>query len=136
MTKEFLIGFTVGAGVGMLFAPRSGQVTRSKLRTRGEQRIANSEPQSPRSLPPSSPSASVPAELAQDQSVAEVLNHARKAELTRVKGIGDVTAKRIIKNRPYANPEEAVREEVIPEETLEKVKEQLVDKKTDAESAA
>lgn len=144
MTKEFLIGFTVGAGLGVLIAPRSGQDTRSKLKARAEQLFGQSgaQPPSAESLGATEASKAAPgsgrvsAERGEDQSVAEVLNHARKAELTSVKGIGDVTAKRIIKNRPYTSPEEAVREEVIPEETLEKVKEQLVERKADEEGAA
>jgi gas vesicle protein len=148
MIKQFLVGFAVGAGAGVLMAPRSGEATRSKLRTRGEGLLGRAASQghpkervaedagAPEASNPTPASASVPVELGQDQSVAEVLNHARKAELTSVTGIGDVTAKRIIKHRPYSSAEEAVREEVIPEETLEKVKEQLVDRNADEETAA
>jgi DNA uptake protein ComE-like DNA-binding protein len=75
-------------------------------------------------------------ELKTDQSVTEVLNHARKDELMSVDGIGDVTAKRIIRNRPYESAEEAVQEEVVPEATLEKVKEQLVERNSNTEDAA
>jgi DNA uptake protein ComE-like DNA-binding protein len=75
-------------------------------------------------------------ELKTDQSVTEVLNHARKDELMSVEGIGDVTAKRIIRNRPYESAEEAVQEEVVPEATLEKVKEQLVERNSNTEDAA
>ena len=53
-----------------------------------------------------------------------------------VDGIGDVTAKRIIRNRPYETAEEAVQEEVIPEATLEKVKEQLVEGNSSTKDAA
>jgi len=147
MRTEFLLGFAMGAGIGVLVAPRSGEATRSKLRARGEQLAATAlqsvptpavaeDAGAPGASSAEPESASVPVELGNDQSVTEVLNHARKAELTSVKGIGDVTAKRIIKNRPYASAEEAVREEVVPEETLEKVKEQLVDQKADEETAA
>jgi DNA uptake protein ComE-like DNA-binding protein len=53
-----------------------------------------------------------------------------------VEGIGDATAKRIIRNRPYDSAEEAVQEEVIPDATLEKVKEQLVKGKSSTKGAA
>ena len=46
-----------------------------------------------------------------------------------VQGIGKATAKRIIKNRPYESAEEVLEEGVLPEKTLEKVKEELVEKK-------
>lgn len=126
----------------MLIAPHPGQVTRSKLWARGKREQGGAQPPTaenvgtPEVSNAAPASATLPLELGEDQRLAEVLNHARKAELTSVKGIGDVTAKRIIKNRPYATAEEAVREEVIPEETLARVQEQLVEGKTDDESAA
>jgi gas vesicle protein len=148
MTKEFLLGFAVGAGLGMLIAPDAGENTRKELKDRSERvfggNAAESGPMGRVSAEAGAPEASNAAvapqnqsiEYGQDQSVAEVLNHARKSELTSVEGIGDVTAKRIIRHRPYSNAEEAVREEVIPESTLEKVKEQLVEGKADEETAA
>ena len=156
MTKEFLMGVAVGAGFGMILAPDSGENTRRKLRQRRERlfRRLNDpvQPDGRASEPEASPDAgssgSEPQrggaatatrsglEQGADQSVAEVLNHARKDELMSVDGIGDVTAKRIIRNRPYETAEEAVQEEVIPDATLEKVKEQLVKEKSSTKDAA
>lgn len=45
-----------------------------------------------------------------------------------VPGIGKATAKRIIRNRPYQDDEEVLEEGVLPEKTLERVKEVLVEK--------
>jgi DNA uptake protein ComE-like DNA-binding protein len=45
-----------------------------------------------------------------------------------VPGIGPATAKRIIWHRPYESEEEALQEGVIPETTLERVKEELVER--------
>ncbi len=147
MIKEFSFGFVLGAGMAVLLAPDSGQSLRRKLRSEGE-RVFGSDPEdfhvtgqaeggaeareSGDAVAVGTPST----ELAHDQSVTEVLNHARKSELTSVEGIGDVTAKRIIRHRPYTSAEEAIREEVIPESTLEKVKEQLIEGKADEETAA
>jgi DNA uptake protein ComE-like DNA-binding protein len=69
---------------------------------------------------------------AENEAVADVLNTAKRDELMEVPGIGRGTAKRIIKNRPYEMEEEVLEKGVLPEETLERVKEQLVDKDQDA----
>jgi competence protein ComEA len=156
VTKEFLMGVVVGAGFGIFLAPDSGENTRRKLRQRGERLFrrlndpvqtdgrgseAGAQPDAGSSgseLQRGSAATATRSGLGQgaDQSVAEVLNRARKDELMSVDGIGDVTAKRIIRNRPYESAEEAVQEEVIPEATLEKVKEQLVEGKSNTKDAA
>jgi DNA uptake protein ComE-like DNA-binding protein len=156
VSKGFLLGVVVGAGFGILLAPDAGENTRRKLRQRGERLFGRfNDPVEPdgsgseavaQPNTSSSGSESQPANLAAgtgsdvqhgaDQSVAEVLNHARKEELMSVNGIGDATAKRIIRNRPYDSAEEAVQEEVIPDATLEKVKEQLVKGKSSTKEAA
>ena len=129
------MGVVVGAGFGIMLAPDSGENTRRKLRQRGrlfrsgsdagaQPRTGSSGSESQRGSTATATRSGL--ERGADQSVAEVLNRARKDELMSVDGIGDVTAKRIIRNRPYESAEEAVQNEVVPEETLEKVKEQLV----------
>jgi DNA uptake protein ComE-like DNA-binding protein len=45
-----------------------------------------------------------------------------------VDGIGKGTAKKIISNRPYETVEEVVQEGVLPEEIVDRIKEQLVAK--------
>jgi gas vesicle protein len=146
VTKEFLMGVVVGASFGIFLAPQSGENTRRKLRQRGERLFRSGSEaglQSNRSDYDSEPRSGNAAtgtrsgvELGTDQSVTEVLNHARKDELMSVDGIGDVTAKRIIRNRPYESAEEAVQEEVVPEATLEKVREQLVEGNSSTKDAA
>jgi gas vesicle protein len=146
VTKEFLMGVVVGTSFGIFLAPDSGENTRRKLRQRGERVFrsgskgglqsdeigSDSEFQSGNAATGSRTGVEVGA----DQSVAEVLNRASKDELMSVNGIGDVTAKRIIRNRPYESAEEAVQEEVIPQPTLEKVKEQLVEGDSSTKDAA
>lgn len=70
----------------------------------------------------------------ESKAVAEVLNTAKRDELLSVPGIGRATAKRIIKNRPYESEEEILEEGVMPEKTLERVKEELIEKKHDIAS--
>jgi DNA uptake protein ComE-like DNA-binding protein len=135
VTKEFLMGVVVGAGFGVFLAPDSGENTRRKLRERAERLFASgSDSESQSSNAATGTRSGV--ELGTDQSVTEVLNHARKDELMSVDGIGDVTAKRIIRNRPYGSVEEAVQEEVIPETTLENIKEELVEGNSSTKDAA
>lgn len=122
--KAFLTGLGLGAAVGMLFAPREGRKTRSIVAERavdwfdGLQKGNQDGHESAENDP-------------QSEAVAEVLNTANRSELMTVNGIGKGTAKRIMKHRPYESAEQVLREGVLPEETLEKVKEQLVDKSRD-----
>jgi hypothetical protein len=67
-------------------------------------------------------------QIADDEAVADVLNTASKHELMSVDGIGKGTANRIINNRPYETSTEVVQVGVLPEEMLDRVKEQLLDK--------
>jgi DNA uptake protein ComE-like DNA-binding protein len=114
--KAFLAGLGLGAAVGMLFAPREGRKTRSMLAERAVdwfERLDNGNQDR-----------SEPAEKdSQSEAVAEVLNTANRSELMSVNGIGKGTATRIMKHRPYESAEQVLQEGVLPEETLERVKE-------------
>ena len=68
------------------------------------------------------------------EEVTDVLNTAKRDELLSVPGIGKATAKRIIKHRPYQSEEEVLEEGVLPEKTLERVKEELVEHKDEKAS--
>ena len=42
LALSFVIGGLIGAGLGFLFAPRTGRETREKIRERGENHLKNS----------------------------------------------------------------------------------------------
>jgi DNA uptake protein ComE-like DNA-binding protein len=67
----------------------------------------------------------------QSRAIADVLNSADRSELMSVNGIGKTTATRIMKHRPYSSAEEVVEEGVLPEKTLEHVKDELLHKRRD-----
>ena len=118
--KSFVFGLGVGTAIGLLFAPQEGGKTRSEW----IQHLRNwFKDDSERNLEQTR------AEVEQEnREVAEVLNKAKRDELMSVPGIGKATAKRIIRNRPYGNEEEVLQEGVLPEKTLDRVKEELVEK--------
>ena len=125
--KAFLAGLGLGAAVGVLFAPQEGRKTRSMLAERAVdwfERLQNGNQDR------SEPAAKDP----ESEAVAEVLNTANRSDLMSVNGIGKGTATRIMKHRPYESAEQVLQEGVLPEETLERVKEQLIDKNSEDKS--
>ena len=54
------------------------------------------------------------------------INTASADELQKLKGIGDVYAKKIIENRPYQGKDELVSKNVIPQATYAKIKGQII----------
>lgn len=130
--KSFLFGVSVGTAVGLLFAPQAGQKTRAELARRMGDWPQSVQPQQRGPGVSNETQEMTPAaETAESEAVAELMNTARRNELMEVPGIGSGTAKRIIKNRHYGTEEEVLEKGVLPEETLERVKEQLVDKDRD-----
>jgi len=126
--KFFLFGIGVGAAVGLIVAPRAGQQTRADLARRMWGSRENSQTrQTGPDLSDENRERNIVAEALPDSdAVAELMNTAKRDELMEVPGIGRATAKRIIKNRPYQAEEEILEKGVMPEKTLERAKEQLL----------
>jgi DNA uptake protein ComE-like DNA-binding protein len=118
--KSFVFGLSVGMAVGLLIAPQKGGKTRSKWAQHLRHWFKDDSDENLEQAR---------AEVEQESTeVAEVLNTAKRDELLSVPGIGKATAKRIIRHRPYESEEEVLQEGVLPEKTLERVKEELVEK--------
>jgi len=56
------------------------------------------------------------------------INTASIDELKAIRGIGDANAKKIIDGRPYKRRNELVTKKIIPQETFDKIKTQIVAK--------
>ncbi len=56
------------------------------------------------------------------------INTAYEKELATLKGIGDVRAKAIVKNRPYKGKDELVQRKIIPQNVYDDVKDQIIAK--------
>jgi len=127
--KAFLTGLGMGAVIGLSMAPDTGEATRRRILRGGNSLLERLEGLLAAGVRPAQRGQQAKRKQqhhgAQDE-VAQVLNTARKDELTSVKGIGDVTAKRIIKNRPFESAEEVLEKNVVPEPVLENIKQKLV----------
>lgn len=145
--KSFLTGLGIGATLGCAFAPAAGRETRKRMKQVAQRLAERSQSLSQSSdvkaeqethqLKESTPrvqnSRLEEAQSAQAQSsiadeVAQILNTASKTMLRSVRGIGDATARRIIEHRPYDSEDAVLKEKVLSKDTLEELKETLVEK--------
>ena len=82
--------------------------------------------------PPSMPSKAkpnkpMPAAKAAAMQLLDI-NTASEAELSALKGIGDVRAANIIKNRPYKGKDELVQKKIIPAGVYAGIKDKIIAK--------
>ena len=71
----------------------------------------------------------IPKEMAKDAKAELIdINSADEKTLMTLKGIGDVTAKKIIKSRPYGGKDDLVKKKVITEKVYADIKEQIIAK--------
>ena len=56
------------------------------------------------------------------------INTADEKTLTTLKGIGDVTAKKIIKSRPYSGKDDLVKKSIVSEKVYNDIKDQIIAK--------
>ncbi|HWL04632.1 MAG TPA: helix-hairpin-helix domain-containing protein [Xanthobacteraceae bacterium] len=54
------------------------------------------------------------------------INSASKAELSNLKGIGDVRSDAIIKGRPYKGKDDLVNKKIIPQNVYDGIKDQII----------
>lgn len=144
--KTFLMGLGIGVGLGVLLAPRSGEVSRSKVRERfgslrkdvkrqaGKAKDAVQETiaahaQDPydnksQSGPPKSQSGP-PFSAKKDQarevrplSNPDPINVFSREDLMSVSGIGPALADKIISGRPYLSAQELLDREILSQSTF------------------
>ncbi len=79
---------------------------------------------------PAAAAKEAPKEAAKDAAKAEPidLNSADEKTLMTLKGIGDVTAKKIIKGRPYSGKDDLVKKKIVSEKVYADIKDQIIAK--------
>lgn len=138
--KAFLFGFGVGAGLAMLVAPEPGERSRKQLgrlvwdvRKRFSGASSANSPfdggngtgevsEDPPVISRYDRLSEVADEVDVDAQLIDKLNNASKDELMSVNGIGEVTADRIIRHRPYESSEQLIADSVVPESTFRRLR--------------
>ena len=74
--------------------------------------------------------AATAAPAAKDAAKTELIdiNSADEKTLMTLKGIGDVTAKKIIKSRPYGGKDDLVKKKIVAEKVYADIKDQIIAK--------
>ena len=137
--KTFLMGLGIGVGLGVLLAPRSGEVSRSKVRERfgslmkdvkrqaGKAKDAVQETVAAHAQDPyDNKSQSGPPFSAKKDQAREVrplsnpdpINVFSREDLMSVSGIGPALADKIISGRPYLSAQELLDREILSQSTL------------------
>jgi DNA uptake protein ComE-like DNA-binding protein len=79
----------------------------------------------PKTTPDTKPSSTTPKKPGKSTTVKVNVNSSTLQELTKVKGIGAATAKKIVTNRPYATMDELVTKKALTKKQLTELKTQL-----------
>jgi competence protein ComEA len=143
--KAFLTGLGIGVGLGVLFAPDSGEATRKKVghrisdwseslsrpaenlkkATRGVgDRVSETAPKASETSSDLPLKKSVDGESA-SSDIDELINTAGRQELMNVKGIGAVLADKIISGRPYSSRRDLLERGILPQSTFDELEREL-----------
>src|SRR6185503_4186820 len=135
--KSFLVGLGIGVGLGMLFAPGSGDRTRRntwRSVTRWRDKLSQQLPgrgqaeehSTRRSEQREEQDASGSSKKRQAKAGGgDSINSLSRDELMTVNGIGPVLADRIISGRPYSSTRDLVNRGIIAQGTLEELERQF-----------
>jgi DNA uptake protein ComE-like DNA-binding protein len=141
--KAFLTGLGVGAGLGILFAPDSGERTRRRVwekvglwthaPSRQLDRVKNAVVSQADQL--SHRASAAPEEQngrgapkrpqARSTADSDLINTLSRDDLMTVNGIGPVLAERIISGRPYSSIRDLVDRRIIAQSTLDELERQF-----------
>lgn len=135
--KSFLAGLGIGIGVGMLFAPESGEVNRKKLnqrltrwsedlaqvvdesKTRVQDQVASLNDRAKEAL------RSGRKDQGRNAEDADSVNTMSREELMAIKGIGPVLADKVISGRPYSSPRDLLDRGVLPQSTFDELEREM-----------
>jgi DNA uptake protein ComE-like DNA-binding protein len=145
--KSFLTGLGIGVGLGIVFAPNSGEVTRRQIRERftgladelgGQvdkakgvvQKTVAAYTESSPGEPGERKQTGSPQKKMQEREVqtaasGDPVNTISREELMNVDGIGPVLADKIISGRPYSSRQELVQRGIVPQNTFEELEREL-----------
>jgi gas vesicle protein len=144
--KAFLTGLGIGVGLGILFAPDTGEATRKKLRERSSawseslpqqaenvktavqraservsEAAANVSDKIGEHLPPKKDVKTSAATFGKD----DFINTLGREELMNVNGIGPVLADDIVSGRPYSSRRELLERGILPQSTFDELEREL-----------
>jgi DNA uptake protein ComE-like DNA-binding protein len=143
--KAFLTGLGIGVGLGVLFAPDSGEATRKKVGQRITDRSESLSRQAEnlktatrgvadRGSETATNASGTPSDLPRKKSVDresassnidELINTVGRQELMNVNGIGPVLADKIISGRPYSSRRELLERGILPQSTFDELEREL-----------